>query len=139
MKPRSCLLLAAVAGAAFAAAQAADCTCTATGGCVECIPACKATWDEKKPTRPNYVMKSEYACARGFDCWHAPSPECRCSPPCGRLYVKKRFYKTEVEDEPERVPKYEVTTVAAPPCACSRCRGVCWWDPLGLCGWLHGR
>ena len=43
MTTRSCLLLAAVAGAVFAAAQAADCTCTATGGCVECMPACKAT------------------------------------------------------------------------------------------------
>jgi hypothetical protein len=84
-------------------------------------------------------MKCEYACARDFDSWHAPPPECRCTPPCGRLYVKKRIYKTEREAEAERVPKYEVTTVAAPPCDCSRCRGSCWWDPLGLCDWLQGR
>ena len=140
MTTRSYLLVAVVLGAACAAtAWAADCTCTGTGRCAECVPACTATWDEKKAKKPAYDMKCEYACARDFDSWHAPPPECRCTPPCGRLYVKKRIFKTETDAEPERVPKYEVTTVAAPPCDCSRCRGSCWWDPLGVCDWLRGR
>lgn len=140
MTTRSCLLTAALLGAAVAAtAWAADATCTDTGRCVECVPACTATWDEKKATQPAYTMECEYACARDVDSWHAPPPDCRCTPPCGRLYVKKRIFKTETDAEAERVPKYEVTTVAAPAYDCNRCRGSCWWDPLGLCAWLQGR
>jgi hypothetical protein len=140
MTTRSCLLVAALLGVVVATtARAADCTCTDTGRCQDCVPACKASWDEKKAKNPAYDMKCEYACARDFDSWHAPAAECRCTPPCGRLYVKKRIFKTEADAKPERVPKYEVATVAAPPCDCSHCRGLCWWDPFGLCGWLHGR
>ena len=108
-----------------------------------CTPACRATWQEKKkPSPPKYTMKCEHACARGRDSWLAPPPECRCSPPCGSVYVKKRLYKTAGPEKVERVPKYEVTMVPAPSCGCPRCRGeagLCWWDPLGLFGWLHGR
>jgi hypothetical protein len=140
MTTRSRLLVVAVLGATFAVtAWAADGTCTDTGRCVECVPACKASWDEKQAKEPAYEMTCEYACVRDFDSWHAPQPECRCTPPCGRLYVKKRFYKTDREAEAERLPKYEVTTVPAPPCDCRSCRGSCWWDPFGLCDWLHGR
>jgi hypothetical protein len=135
-----CLLLAAMlSGTVTATVRAADCTCTDTDRSAECVAACKATWDEKKTKKPAYEMKCEYACARDFDSWHAPPPECRCTPPCGRLYVKKRIYKTETGATPERVPQYEATTVAAPPCDCSRCRGISWWDPFGLCDWLRGR
>ncbi|NBX30302.1 hypothetical protein EBR04_07670 [bacterium] len=139
MTTRSCPVVAAVLGAACAAtAWAADDSCTNTGRCVACVPACKATWDEKKVKKPTYEMKCEHACARAFDSWHAPPPECRSTPPCGRVYVKKRIFKTESDAPPERVPKYEATTVAAPPCEFSRCRGPCWWDPFGVCDWLRG-
>ena len=147
MNARAILLVAAIGGAALAAAvHASDggrhgCADTSgcTGRCLECVPVCTATWDEEQPKNPRYEMKCEHACARARDSWHAPAPECRCTPPCGVLYVKKRFFKTEVEGEVERVPKYEVTTVAAPPCDCLRCRGLCWWDPFGLLACLRGR
>jgi hypothetical protein len=110
-------------------------SCTDTGIRQECVPACKATWDEKKSSKPTYSMKCEYACTRGRDSWHAPTAECRCSPPCGDVIVKKRFYKTDGAETVERVPKYEVQMVAAEPCNCASCTGhdrLCWWNPLNL-------
>ncbi|MFM8734693.1 MAG: hypothetical protein ACKOC8_05800 [Pirellulales bacterium] len=120
-------------GAAAMSRALAGCT-GCTGGCQECVPACSGTWDEKKSTKPAYSMKCDYACARGRDSWHAPAPECRCSPPCGRVYVKKRFYKADGEEKVERVPKYEVRMVAEEPCGCPSCAdgGLCWWNPLAL-------
>lgn len=126
-------LLATLAiGVAAMSRALAGCT-GCTGGCQECIPACSGTWDEKKSNKPAYSMKCEYACARGRDSWHAPPPECRCSPPCGRVYVKKRFYKADGEEKVERAPKYEVRMVA--PCDCAACAGhdgLCWWNPFAL-------
>ncbi|MEX0671561.1 MAG: hypothetical protein WD060_14010 [Pirellulales bacterium] len=110
-------------------------SCTDTGIRQECVPACKATWDEKKSSKPRYSMKCEYACTRGRDSWHAPAADCRSSPPCGDVIVKKRFFKTDGEETVERVPKYEVQMVAAEPCDCTSCTGhdrLCWWNPLSL-------
>jgi len=107
-------------------------SCTDTGLRHRCTPACAATWDEKKSKDTDYTMKCEYACARARDSWHAPEPECRCSPPCGNIYVKKRLYKAESAEKVERVPKYDVRMVAEP---CSRCGDhdeICWWNPLRL-------
>jgi hypothetical protein len=129
--------------AAFAHAWAADgrggsCTsCTGQGPGFE--PRCKPSWDEAKTKQPVYSMKCEYACARGRDSWHAPDAECRCTPPCGKVYVKKRLYKAE-EDKVERVPKYEVETVPAQPCGCTGCAaGRKAWDPLGVMSLFHAR
>ncbi len=114
-------------------------SCTGTTACRQCVPACKATWDEKKSSKPKYSMKCEYACVRGRDGWHAGGPGCRCCPPCGDVIVKKRAYKTDGPEVVERVPKYEVQMVAATPCERGPCsRGVCWWNPLNLfrcCDW----
>ena len=125
--------------ACLAASRAAEptdgpCGCTAAGSCRHCVPACSATWEEKKTKKPKYTMKCEYACARGRDPWHAASPECRCCPPCGNVFVKKRFYKADGEETVERVPKYEVKMVPASPCGCASCRrdSLCWWNPFGL-------
>lgn len=107
-------------------------SCTDTGLRHRCTPACAATWDEKKSKDTDYTMKCEYACARARDSWHAPEPECRCSPPCGNIYLKKRLYKAEGAEKVERVPKYDVRMVAEP---CSRCGDhdeICWWNPLRL-------
>lgn len=112
---------------------AADSCCShpsGTGGPAY-VPACKATWDEKKSSNPWYSLKCEYACVRGFDSWHAPPPECRCSPPCGDVIVKKRLYKADGPEKVERVPKYEVQMVPAAPCGCAACRGHHGGD------WLH--
>lgn len=111
-----------------------------TGGCRECVPACRGSWDEKKSTKTEYSMACEYACVRGSDSWHAPPPECRCHPPCGDVIVKKRFYKTDGPEQVERVPKYEVRMVPAEPC--DTCDGggdrrPWWWTPfaaLRQCG-----
>jgi hypothetical protein len=129
------LLLAALGGGVRAA-------CTGcTGGCRECVPACRGSWEEKKSTKTKYSMACEYACVRGSDSWHAPPPECRCHPPCGDVIVKKRFYKTDGPEQVERVPKYEVRMVAAEPC--DTCDGgggeqqSWWWTPfaaLRRCG-----
>jgi hypothetical protein len=126
---------------------AADCgcghvSCTGSGDCPACVPACKATWDEAKTKKPKYSMKCEYACVRGRDSWHAPPPECRSSPPCGDIIVKKRFYKTDGPEKVERVPKYEVEMVPAEPCHCAACSGVsplCWWNPLSWVSCLLDR
>jgi len=121
--------------AVFATAWAAE---GRHGSCASCTgpglePRCKATWDEAKARQPEYSMKCEYACARARDPWHAPEPECRCRPPCGSVYVKKRLYKTE-QEKVERVPRYEVETVPVGACGCGSCaagrRSA--WDPLGL-------
>lgn len=116
--------------ACLAVARAADLPeapvgCTGPAPCAACVPACKATWEEKKSPQPEYSLRCEYACARGRDSWHAPPPECRCSPPCGTVYVKKRLYKLDGEPKVERVPTYEVTMVPADRCACAACRGGC--------------
>ena len=104
-----------------------------------CVPACKATWDENKTKKPKYSIKCEYACTRGFDSWHAPPPECRCSPPCGDVIVKKRLFKAAGEETVERVPKYDVQMVPAEPCGCAACRRhdtADRWNPLHTLAWL---
>jgi len=138
------LILAGLAAAAVIAGGAA--AAGGTGSCTSCTgpgfePRCKASWDEAKTKQPRYAMKCEYACARARDSWHAPEPECRCSPPCGSVYVKKRLYKTEKE-KVERVPKYEVETVPATPCGCAACSGGgrhAGWDLLGILFPFHHR
>lgn len=110
-----------------------------TGSCAACVPACRATWDEIKTSKPRYAMRCEYACVRGRDPWHAPSPECRCRPPGGDVIVKKRLYKTAGSETVERIPKYEVRMVPAEPCGCAAClrdRGPPGWDPLGWLAWM---
>lgn len=119
----------------IAATRAADLAeawpgCTGPAPCAACVPACKASWDEKKSSKPEYSLKCEHACARARDSWHAPPPECRCCPPGGTPYVKKRLYKVDGEPTVERVPKYEATLVPAEPCDCPACRG------RGAFGWL---
>lgn len=114
-------------------------SCTDTGPRHRCVPACSATWGEKKTKDTDYTMTREYACARGRDPWHAPAPECRCSPPCGNVYVKKRLYKTPGEETVERVPKYGVRMVAAPCGHCGADDGLCWWNPLRFLFDHHGR
>ena len=109
--------------AVFATSWAAECR---HGSCDSCTgpglePRCKASWDEVKTKKPEYAMKCEYACARARDAWHAPDPECRCNPPGGALYVKKRLYKSEDKEQVERVPKYEVETVPAGARGCPAC------------------
>ena len=86
-------------------------------------------------------MRCEYACARGRDSWHAPEPECRCRPPCGNVYVKKRLYKSDGEEKVERAPKYEVEMVAVEPCTCPRCcgGGARWWNPSNLFSMFQSR
>ena len=122
--------------AVFATSWAAECR---HGSCTSCTgpglePRCKASWDEAKTKQPEYAMKCEYACARARDPWHAPGSDCRCSPPSGNLYVKKRLYKTEGEEKVERVPKYAVETVSATACGCAACSGGrrAGWNPLGV-------
>lgn len=118
----------------------ASCVSCTGGGC-DCEPRCQASWDESKTKKSTLSMKCEYACARGRDSWHAPEPDCRCRPPCGEIYVKKRLYKTEGEEKVERVPKYEVEMVAAEPCGCHSCRGrgCGWWNPLNWTSLLQAR
>lgn len=120
----------AVAGAADGGGHV---SCTGSDDCLACMPACQATWGEAKSRKPKYSMKCEYGCVRGRDSWHAPPPECRSRPPCGDIIVKKRLYKTDGPEKVERVPKYEVETLAAEPCRCISCIGhppVCWWNPV---------
>ncbi|NDC54276.1 MAG: hypothetical protein EBZ74_08290 [Planctomycetia bacterium] len=141
-RPSFVLLLALATAPGMIEAASCDCghaSCTGAGGCPECVPACTATWDEKKTKKPKYSLKCEYACVRGFDPWHAPPPECRCHPPCGDVIVKKRLYKADGKETVERVPKYEVRMVPAEPCGCAACRrheAACWWRPLATLGGL---
>ncbi len=141
------LLVALTAGLIGFATPASDPDCGHPTGCVSCtgdscracVPACKGTWDEKKTKKTNYSIKCEYACTRGRDPWHAPPPECRCSPPCGDVIVKKRLYKTDGAEKVERVPKYEVQMMPAESCGCAACRRdlrTPGWDPLGWLAWM---
>lgn len=124
-----CCLTLAIAAAYVMASDASSCTsCTSCGS--GCEPQCRASWNEVKAKKPVYSMKCEYACARARDSWHAPEPDCRCNPPCGNIYVKKRFYKVDGKETVERVPKYEVEMVRSEPCECSRCSGGGGWWPL---------
>jgi hypothetical protein len=123
--------LALIAASLASTGQTATCgcghtNCTGEAPCCECVPACKSSWDEKKTKKPVYSMKCEYSCERAREPWHT---ECRCSPPCGEVFVKKKLYKRE-EEKVEKVPKYEVKMVPAPcdhcerhPCCCHR-----WYD-----------
>ena len=131
-------MFAAIGGIAFvvlaAGLPAGDHGPSCTGGAGGCEPRCRGTWQEKKTKQPAYEIRCEYACARGRDPWHAPDPACRCRPPCGQVYVKKRLYKSAGEETVERVPRYDVTMVPAERCGCAACRGAgsgC-WDPLGI-------
>lgn len=110
-----------------------------TGGGAACVPRCGATWEDKKTKADAYEIRCEYACARGRDPWHVPGPECRCRPPSGQVYVKKRLYKSEGEETIERVPKYDVEMVSPRPCGCVACSGGRGWDPLGILTLFHLR
>ena len=120
-------------------ASAADCGCAGgrRGDCEASVPACRSTWDEKKTRKPSYSLKCEYACGRAAESW-CRGGDCRCSPPCGSVYVKKKLYKQPGEEKVEKVPKYEVEMVPAEPCDCPRCCGVCWWNPLSVLHYLLG-
>ena len=138
------LLTALGLAACLAVSHAADCacgqqhcnTCTDQAACRPCVPACKSSWDEAKTKKPKYSMKCDYACARARECWCTGPSECRCSPPCGNVYVKKKLYKADGEEKVKKVPKYEVKMVPAEPCDCARCCGVCWWNPLSVLHYL---
>ena len=123
---------------ALRAGEGGSCTGCTGGGCV---PRCSASWKEEKTKKPEYAIRCEYACARGRDSWHARDPECRCRPPCGQVYVKKRLYKSEGTEHVERVPAYDVVIVPTPPSACASCAGgrKPGWDPLGLMSLFHSR
>jgi hypothetical protein len=132
--------------ACLAVSQAADCACgrrhcancTDPTACEPCVPACTSSWDEAKTKKPKYTMQCDYACARAAECFCTGSAECRCSPPCGTVYVKKKLYKADGEEKVEKVPQYEVRMVPAEPCDCARCAGVCWWNPLSVLHYLVG-
>lgn len=115
-------------------------SCTGCGG-AGCVPRCSASWTEEKTKKPEYAIRCEHACARARDAWHAPEPECRCRPPCGQPYVKKRLYKSEGPERVERVPKYDVTMVPEQACGCATCAGgrKSGWDPFGLMSLFHHR
>lgn len=133
--PRALRILVAAFGVGLGAAAAwatAPAGCTGSG-CGGCGPACRATWDEKKVRgKPEYSLRCEYACARGRDSWHAPDLDCRCTPPCGAVYVKKRLLKQPGTETVDRVPKYEVVTVPQP---CDRGPASCWDMLRGWLGW----
>ena len=141
-----CLTLLAICSLAAcrAAPQAADCACgrqtctncTDDTACQPCEPACKSSWEEKKTKKTKYTMTCEPACARAAECFCTEPSECRCNPPCGRIYTKKKLYKQPGKETVEKVPKYEVKMVPGEPCDCARCRGVCWWNPLSVLHYL---
>jgi hypothetical protein len=120
----------------FATAGERECPCERPDNTSTCEPACRATWDEKKTKKPAYSLECEYACGRAHDRWCTGPVECRCSPPDGKVYVKKRLYKSDGKARVEKVPKYEVKMVPAEPCDCARCCGVCWWNPLSVLHYL---
>lgn len=99
-------------------------------------PACQASWGEVRTTAPKYSIDGEYACVRGYDCWCARGPECRCHPPGGKVIVKKKLYKADGDEKVEKVPKYEVKMQPSEPCDCARCQGVCFWNPLAVLHYL---
>jgi hypothetical protein len=139
----------AIVGLAACAANsnAADCACggptwrdcTEQAACRPCEPACKSSWGEAKTNDPKYTLTCEPACARAAECFCTGPTECRCSPPCGSIYTKKKLYKQPGEEKVAKVPKYEVKMVPAEPCDCARCSGVCWWNPLSVLHYLVGR
>jgi len=83
-------------------------------------------------------MKCEPACARAAECFCTGPVECRCSPPCGRVYTKKKLYKQPGKETVEKVPKYEVKMVPAAPCDSNHCCDVCWWNPFSVFHYLVG-
>jgi hypothetical protein len=135
-----------IAGLAACASNsnAADCKCvgpnctnlTDHAACQPCEPACKSSWDEKKTKKTKYSMTCEPACARAAECFCTGPAQCRCNPPCGNTYTKKKLFKQPGEEKVEKVPKYEVKMVPAGPCDCARCEGVCWWNPLSVFHYL---
>lgn len=147
LRPTAILLVGLTASLPSLTTTASDPDCGHATGCISCtgdcrnacVPGCKATWDEKKTKKTKYSIKCEYACTRGFDSWHAPPPECRCSPPCGDVIVKKKLFKADGEEKVERVPKYEVQMLPAEPCGCTSCRrhhDAGTWDSLQALAWL---
>jgi len=121
----ACLILVGLATAHRAAA--ADC-------CTSCGPACTPRWEDKKTKKPNYSLKCEPECVRGFDAWcdHGCCPEH--TSPCAGVFTKKKLFKRE-EDKVERVLKYDLGQAPCAPCRPPRCTdcGPCWYDLPGLC------
>ncbi len=112
------------------------CDCGRCDDSEACVPACKSSWAEKKTRKPTYSLECEYACGRVAEPWCTESGACRCSPPCGRVYVKKKLYKQRGEEKVEKVPKYEVKMLPAAPCDCASCSGVCLWNPFSVLHYL---
>ena len=109
------------------------------GPCYE--PRCRAEWEEHTTKKSAYTITCEHACARARDRWHAPDPECRRHPPCGKVYVKKRLYKQDGKETVERVPKYEVEMTPTGRCHCPGCRGP-WahlWGSFDWFAWFRSR
>lgn len=120
------MALAAVTSGLRAGAEAGSCTGDA------CSLRCRGTWHDERAKATDYELRHEPACARRYDPWLAPVPECRPHPACGRMYVKKRLYTSEREGRLERQPRYEVEVTPAEPCGCAACRGGGRWDPFGF-------
>ena len=122
-------------------ATATECGCCGRAGCTDQSPCepdvstCKSTWDKKETRQATYTMKCEPMCERAAECFCTGPVECRCDPPGGSVFTKKKMYKQDAE-KVEKVQKYAVQMVPATPCDCSRCAGVCWWNPFSVLGYL---
>lgn len=126
--------VALIAAGAAAGSRAAPCGCghhsCTTAADRHCERVCKSSWDEKRSKTPTYTLECDFLCERARESWHADPAKCRCAPPAGTVFVKKKVFKT-VTEEVEKVPKYEVQMVAAPACHGCQHRDCCcprWYD-----------
>jgi len=109
-----CLALATLAPLAHVRRAAAG------EGCPPGCPNCTPRWEDKKSKKPKYTMSCAPECVRGRDPWceHGRCPEDN-SPP-GRMFTKKKLFKTE-EDKVERILKYDVATSPNGACTSPSC------------------
>ena len=74
------------------------CTKHRCDDCPECVPVCTPRYEDKKVKTPRYDVKCSWECVPGREPWHEDSCDPEHNPPCADVRIKKKLYKTEIEE-----------------------------------------
>jgi len=104
------------------------------------VPVCTPRYEDKKIKKPQYDVKCSWECVPGREPWHENSCDPEHNPPCGDVRIKKKLYKTEIEEIEKKLVYGEVKWVHTQPCRhCEQKPCSCWHDLRAafarLCFW----
>ena len=113
------------------------CTKHRCDDCPECVPVCTPRYEDKKVKTPRYDVKCSWECVPGREPWHEDSCDPEHNPPCGDVRIKKKLYKTEIEEVEKKLVYGEVQWTHAQPCRhCEHKPCSCWHELHAACARL---